>query len=358
MFLTLGAVGDFNNLRRTCMMAATIIGGVASILGIFVVADSWWLGGPLLLVSNAAFGAGMMMYNAYIGVLVKASPELRDAEFAAATRRPLPGKAIEAFVLGSSIEERNRLTAIAGFTVRATSGGQLLRDRIASDPSAGVSVDDSPGADDSAIVAAPPVHTQSDTRDALVPPLDGAIPASEHDSVLADLSLASVKWPSRDRNLALYAYELWLSDELSVSGFICGQIGGSLSILVIIPVAFFLGALTSYRIATVVGGIWWIVFSAYTFLRLRPRPGPPLPPGAGYVGQSCTELHGTMKVLCALPNTSRYMIAWFLTSDGVFAISSLAGLFANSFVDWGCIPQGIGITALFFIVPIMSIAGA
>lgn len=101
MFLTLGAVGDFNNLRRTCMLVSTLVGGIASIGGIFVVADSWWLGGPLLLISNAAFGAGTMMYNAYIGVLVKASPELRDAEFAATTEQPLPPKAVEAFLLGS-----------------------------------------------------------------------------------------------------------------------------------------------------------------------------------------------------------------------------------------------------------------
>lgn len=52
------------------------------------------------------------------------------------------------------------------------------------------------------------------------------------------------------------------------------------------------------------------------------------------------------------------MLAWFLNSDGVFAIASLAGLFANSYVDWGCIPQGIGISVLFFIVPLLSIFGA
>lgn len=136
--------------------------------------------------------------------------------------------------------------------------------------------------------------SQSNER-LVIPPSDTE---AEHAEVLAELSKVSTKWPAKDKSLALYAYELWLSDELSVSGFICGQAAGTLSILVVIPAAFLLSALTSYRVATMVGGVWWILFSALPFLRLRPRPGPPLPPGTGYVQQSCVELRETFNVLC------------------------------------------------------------
>lgn len=338
------------------MMAATLIGGIASILGIFVVADTWWLGGPLLLISNAAFGAGMMMLNAYLGVLTKARPEMRDAEFAADTQQPLPPKAVETFMLASYAHDRDRLTAPAGFTVRATSGGLLLRERAFDSTNEPPAPGDTPvvGQPQPSPADLPPAKSHSNERLVIAP----SDQEKEHSEVVAELSKKSAQWPSKDKSMALYAYELFLSDELSVSGFICGQVAGTLAIILVIPFAFLLATLTSYRVATMLGGIWWIGFSALPFLRLRPRPGPPLPPGTGYVGQSCVELVETFRVLCALPQTARYMVAWFLTSDGVFAISSLAGLFANSFVDWGCIPPGIGITVLFLIVPLLSIAGA
>jgi len=63
-------------------------------------------------------------------------------------------------------------------------------------------------------------------------------------------------------------------------------------------------------------------------------------------------------MLWELPQTARFLVSWFLTSDGVFSIASIAGLFANTYIDWGCIPSGVGITSLFFLVPLLSIAGA
>jgi hypothetical protein len=44
-------------------------------------------------------------------------------------------------------------------------------------------------------------------------------------------------------------------------------------------------------------------------------------------------------------------------SDGVFIIGTIGALFANSEVDWGCFPRGMGILLMFLLVPLCAMAG-
>eukprot|EP00961_Rhodomonas_salina_P104266 1403494-Rhodomonas_salina.3 len=51
------------------------------------------------------------------------------------------------------------------------------------------------------------------------------------------------------------------------------------------------------------------------------------------------------------PMTLSYLLLWFMFSDGVFVISSVASLFANSEVNWGCFPKRSYTSLLAFAFP-------
>lgn len=155
----------------------------------------------------------------------------------------------------------------------------------------------------------------------------------------------------------LAALELAESTNLSSRGFAWGYTAGVVGIVLCLPFALTLPEIQSYQAALVICGVWWAVFMYTPWRDLKVRPGPPLPPQSSYIRQSFIALKETVNALRGLPDTIMYLLAWAMFSDGVFVIGTLGGLFANSEVDWGCIPRAIGILAMFFLVPLMGAAG-
>jgi len=155
-----------------------------------------------------------------------------------------------------------------------------------------------------------------------------------------------------------YSLVLRKSDELSSRGFAWGYVGGLISIVCILPLTFFLDIILVYQIAQVFAGIWWVAFVFGCSWRSLPaRPGPPMPAGSSVVGRSLSHSLSGFTMLCRLPVTGLLLLAWFLLSDGVFVIGSVGGIYANSLVDWGCIPKSLGVAGLFFLVPVFAALG-
>ena len=145
------------------------------------------------------------------------------------------------------------------------------------------------------------------------------------------------------------------SEELSNAGFAFGYFAGLLGLLLCIPFIFLLtssqtgledkASILGYQLSMAFVGVWWIFFYlACSFKSLRPRPGPPLPPHMSYMSQSVSGLKATVQSLRMHPITTRYLLLWFCFSDGVFVIGTIATLFADSEIDWGCIPKSLGAT--------------
>ena len=74
-----------------------------------------------------------------------------------------------------------------------------------------------------------------------------------------------------------------LGNSISGMSFMYGY-GSSVLTLLLSVVLFWLwpGSLDPIRICIAATGIWWFIFSIYTFRHLKPRPGPPLPPKESY----------------------------------------------------------------------------
>eukprot|EP00035_Acanthoeca_spectabilis_P003561 m.94051 g.94051 ORF g.94051 m.94051 type:complete len:631 (+) comp12204_c0_seq1:161-2053(+) len=149
-----------------------------------------------------------------------------------------------------------------------------------------------------------------------------------------------------------------IAGTISAYGYVYGYAGGIICLLITIPIALTTDSASFFRWSVVLAGAWWFTFSWYPIVYLKERPGPPLPDGqTSYVRQSLKEFKTTFGRLRELPSTFKFTVCWFLYSEGFNAIALVAILFANSEVNWGCIPPALGIAVLLLGLPLLAMAG-
>jgi len=151
-------------------------------------------------------------------------------------------------------------------------------------------------------------------------------------------------------------------DDISTKGYATGYFGSLCMLILTVPLAFFLESNLMYKIAIAMSGVWWLVFQMYTFKHLRSRPGPPLP--VEYEGGCCTcwdyfsfswkSTANTLKDIRKVPQTFKFILLWFVFSDGAFTVSSVGVLMANTVIHWGTMSKGIGIAILLLEVPLFA----
>jgi UMF1 family MFS transporter len=73
----LGAIADYSHLRKRMMQLFATIGAAATLALIFLVQETYLLGGLLFIIANLAFGAAVVFYNAYLPDI--ASEDKRDS---------------------------------------------------------------------------------------------------------------------------------------------------------------------------------------------------------------------------------------------------------------------------------------
>eukprot|EP00475_Leptophrys_vorax_P023883 TRINITY_DN32875_c0_g1_i4.p1 TRINITY_DN32875_c0_g1~~TRINITY_DN32875_c0_g1_i4.p1 ORF type:complete len:601 (+),score=43.12 TRINITY_DN32875_c0_g1_i4:499-2301(+) len=79
--ISLGPFTDFGRGRKQILTIGTILGVVGSTCLLAMVDSSlWWLAGVLVIVASMGYGLATVSYNAYLPVLVDASPEVFEAE--------------------------------------------------------------------------------------------------------------------------------------------------------------------------------------------------------------------------------------------------------------------------------------
>ncbi len=123
-------------------------------------------------------------------------------------------------------------------------------------------------------------------------------------------------------------------DRVSSFGWAMGYLGGGL--LLLLNLGFFefreqLGVPTdlAVRINLASAGIWWLGFSFFTWVRLRPRrPSKQLPPGETYLTVGFKQIKHTVKELKYFPETLKFLAAYFLYNDGIQTVIVVASTFA------------------------------
>jgi UMF1 family MFS transporter len=148
--------------------------------------------------------------------------------------------------------------------------------------------------------------------------------------------------------------------DISSKGYIFGYFGSVLCLIVCLIVVIGSSATSennigAFSVCVAIGGFWWISFSASTTFRfLQPRPGPPLPAGEFYAVYPFKRMYQTALAASTMPETLKFLLCWFLFSDGFNTISSVGAIYANTSVSWDGIGKGVGISLLLVIVPMFA----
>uniref|UniRef100_A0A7S3D2A9 Autophagy-related protein n=1 Tax=Palpitomonas bilix TaxID=652834 RepID=A0A7S3D2A9_9EUKA len=89
------------------------------------------------------------------------------------------------------------------------------------------------------------------------------------------------------------------------------------------------------RMSIALSGAWWLLFSIFTFVKLRSRPGPSLPKGKNYLIEGWKTLGRTLKHAKKYKETLKLLLAWFIYSDGFNTISNVGILFGQQDICMG-----------------------
>ena len=159
-------------------------------------------------------------------------------------------------------------------------------------------------------------------------------------------------------------------DRLSAKGFSMGYVGSVLLLLVNLYMVMFpenIGledsenlpaAVQAMKISFVTVGLWWIVFSQYSFYHLPKgykREGKP----KNIVLNGFLELKSVWKELGEQVKLKKYLVAFFVYSMAVQTIMLIAAYFGEQEIDWGSDEnRQTGLIASILLIQLIAIAGA
>lgn len=138
--------------------------------------------------------------------------------------------------------------------------------------------------------------------------------------------------------------ELQLSTRISSYGIGIGYTAAivvqTLAILTVLGIGYVSKSTNlGLRVALLVVGLWWLLFTIPAAMWLRPRPGPPLSftsegkqirTWTGYIMYAWQSLGKTVMRARHLKDVLLFLGAWFLLSDGIATVSGTAVLFAKT----------------------------
>ncbi|KAI9591794.1 autophagy-related protein 22-like protein [Syncephalis fuscata] len=143
------------------------------------------------------------------------------------------------------------------------------------------------------------------------------------------------------------------SNSISGNGMAIGYAAGvTMLIISAVIVWFYPDPNYAMHIGGALTCFWWLIAGFIGHRLLPPRPSPPLPAGENYFTYSWKKCN-TVRQVRKLLHTFRFLLAWFMLSDGVGTITSVAVIFAKT--KLGMSQVQLIIAAV--IVPISAAAG-
>ena len=415
MFLALGSIADFGATKRRAFIAASVLGAVTTLFFGGLTPDTWWLASPAVIISNVMFGFTSMLLSAFLPGIVRGLPTVqREAAEIAAQYFPELIKSAEGTlaiavlqcgqgeaaqhsgeggVNGDPPPPMDSSPPLEGETLNAaaeppTPGTDAMSSRAPGlDPPLPA---DGGGAPDT---QGPRDSSSPDNGSPIVVPMsavgsDSAKPEGQQQSVHVAGSasvVASVgaiaahvepeqgvdspfQKPEVGTELHISAKTAALSslfqlvehegNVLSNRGYGMGYVGGLACLILVIPFTIFLeDTLLAYNLGIMVAAVWWLGGVIILAPRIRDRRGRERPPGKNILQLSLAGLCETVAQIRQLPQSRNFLLCWFLLSDGVSVQVTVGALFANSFVEWGCIPKSIGLAVVILMIPLFGIAG-
>jgi UMF1 family MFS transporter len=154
-------------------------------------------------------------------------------------------------------------------------------------------------------------------------------------------------------------------DWVSSFGWAMGYLGDG--ILLALNLAFFIfhdrlgvDSGLAVRINLASAGVWWLAFSALTWARLRPRHARrPLPVGETYSTIGFRQLGQTIREIRQLPETIKFLGAYFLYNDGIQTVIAVSSTFAAAPLIRGGLELDLStLTIIILIIQFTAFFGA
>jgi UMF1 family MFS transporter len=98
------------------------------------------------------------------------------------------------------------------------------------------------------------------------------------------------------------------------------------------------------RLTILISGIWYLIFIIPSIFYLKARPGPPTK--TNYVWAGLKRIGRTIKHIKKLPNTFRYLIAYWILADGVAGIATMAPVFASTQLGMNALELAVFLVAI------------
>ncbi len=124
-------------------------------------------------------------------------------------------------------------------------------------------------------------------------------------------------------------------DGLSSRGWAYGYLGGGVCLLIQLAITIFsedLGITSgdAARIAFVISGIWWALFTLIPLTRLRSHQAPHgAEHGASVITAGFKELGATIKAAKAFPLTLAFLGTYLFYTDGIATVANIAGVYGE-----------------------------
>lgn len=147
-----------------------------------------------------------------------------------------------------------------------------------------------------------------------------------------------------------------LMNQLSGIGLASGFASGVILLVVCLGLGFTVvsDSVALYRLSTILTALWWFGFGSYSYKYIIDRPLPPMPENETIWTVGVNRVKRTIsRMPASLPNTGRFMIAWFVYSDGMFTITQIGALFASEELKFG----QLLLLPLLILVPLVALFG-
>ncbi|KAF9084647.1 Autophagy protein 22 [Mortierella sp. AD031] len=113
-------------------------------------------------------------------------------------------------------------------------------------------------------------------------------------------------------------------NDISAWGYTIANVGSLIAYGVCIGLTIVMsGSFLSLEIAIAFTGVWWLMWILIVAPWLDARPGPPMPKGQNWVVYSWKKTFKTIASARKLPEIFKFMVAWFILSDGINTITAI-----------------------------------
>lgn len=153
-------------------------------------------------------------------------------------------------------------------------------------------------------------------------------------------------------------------DSLSAKGYSLGYVGSVILLLVCLGLILgyqsfgFENEVAAMRVSFVLTGLWWIIFSQYTYRYL--------PKGNKKEGsfnkdvfyQGFRELKGIWTAMQKQKRLKKYLISFFIYSMGVQTVMLAATYFGEQELEWGSVDKTLGLIISILLIQLVAVLGA